>query len=114
IRAYGYGAAPGTPLRRPRGRHAVHGARESATASGTAVESDTTIGSGIIGCSTPTGTAEVGRGEHQTKNSARGDFARTNREPWVGPLDRGTGAVTKEVDPCTIERQELRRTKARR
>lgn len=94
IRAYGYGAVPGTPLRRPRGRHAVHGARELATASGTAVESDTTIGSGIIGCSTPTGTAKVGRGEHQTKTRARGDSARTNREPWMGPLDRGVSLQT--------------------
>ncbi|CAM9356030.1 unnamed protein product [Ectocarpus sp. 4 AP-2014] len=48
-----------------------------------------TIGSGVIGCSTPKGTAKVGRGEHQTKTRARGDSARTNREPWMGPLDRG-------------------------
>lgn len=91
IRAYGYGPVPGTPLRRPRGRHAVHGVRELAIARGSAVDSSTTIGSGVVGCSTLTGTAKVGRGEHQTKTRARGDSARTNREPWMGPLDRGVG-----------------------
>lgn len=37
--------------------------------------------------------------------------------PLIGVPERSdqqNGAVTKEVDPCTIERQELRITKARR
>lgn len=89
IRAYGYGAVPGTPLRRghkasasaggPRCRTAVHGARALLKSSGTE-------GSGT-GYDSQAAAGKVVRGEQQAKTLGKTVSTKPNREAWMGPLD---------------------------
>lgn len=90
IRAYGYGAVPGTPLRRrneapasageQRCHTAVHGARNLLKWSGTE-------GSSITGNDTPAVVEKVRRGEQSAKTRGKPCSTKPNRQPWMGPLD---------------------------
>ncbi|CAM9656869.1 unnamed protein product, partial [Pylaiella littoralis] len=106
----------GTPLQRgnttssvgrPKCRTAGHGARDLATASRKEKRSVTCGGTTLA-------PGKADREEQQSKTRGRSGSSRNNREPWTGPLDIGDGGVPKVPDPITIEREELRRTKARR
>lgn len=90
IRAYGYGAVPGTPLRlgnkasgsRRRTSTAVHGARDLLKSSGT-------DGSSMTGYNSPAAAGKVGGGEQQAKTRGKAGPTKPHREPWMGPLDSG-------------------------
>lgn len=91
IRAYGYGAVPGTPLQRgnttssvgrPKCRTAGHGARDLATASRKEKRSVTCGGTTLA-------PGKADREEQQSKTRGRSGSSRNNREPWTGPLDIG-------------------------
>eukprot|EP00752_Nemacystus_decipiens_P006903 g6198.t4 len=90
IRAYGYGAVAGTPLRRrskaasasggPRCRTAMHGARDLLNSNGT-------VGSSITGYDAPETAGKVVRGESHAKTRGKLGSTKPSREPWMGPLD---------------------------
>lgn len=90
IRAYGYGPVPGTPLRRgnrasasaggSRCRTAMHGARDLLQSSGTE-------GSSTSGYDAPAAVRKVIRGEKQAKMRGKSGSPKSNRDPWMGPLD---------------------------
>lgn len=100
IRAYGYGPVPGTPLRRatkvsgsargPRCRTAMHGARDLLKSSGTE-------GSRMIGSEAPVVVRNVARGEKQAKTRGKPGAIKSNREPWMGPLDSRVSVAPDRV-----------------